>query len=112
MHQIPVRSRRRSNVLSEVRTMEFLHSDLSTVTVIGVARRADLDAYFDREIHVRHSHRRVSRCRHPVQRDAVESTGAIDNRAQGVAACHFPALGDGLDDVATGVLIVDVPTIR
>jgi putative ATP-binding cassette transporter len=42
--------------VSEARMMEFLHSDLSAVTVIGVARRAGLDAYFDREIHLRRSH--------------------------------------------------------
>jgi putative ATP-binding cassette transporter len=42
--------------VSEARMMEFLHSDLSAVTVIGVARRSGLDAYFDREINLRRSH--------------------------------------------------------
>jgi vitamin B12/bleomycin/antimicrobial peptide transport system ATP-binding/permease protein len=39
--------------VSEARMMDFLHSDLAAVTVIGVARRSGFDQYFDREINLR-----------------------------------------------------------
>jgi putative ATP-binding cassette transporter len=39
--------------VSEARMMELLRTDLAPVTVIGVARRAGLDEYFEREIDVR-----------------------------------------------------------
>ena len=41
--------------VSEARMMDFLRTDLAAVTVIGVARRSDLDRYFDREINLRRS---------------------------------------------------------
>jgi putative ATP-binding cassette transporter len=42
--------------VSEAKMMSFLRTDLAAVTVIGVARRSGLDAYFDREINLRRSH--------------------------------------------------------
>ncbi len=39
--------------VSEARMMQFLRSDLMPVTVIGVARRSGLDAYFEGEITLR-----------------------------------------------------------
>jgi vitamin B12/bleomycin/antimicrobial peptide transport system ATP-binding/permease protein len=39
--------------VSEAKMMELLRTDLARVTVIGVARRAGLDEYFEREINVR-----------------------------------------------------------
>jgi putative ATP-binding cassette transporter len=42
--------------LSEAKMMEFLRTDLASVTVIGVARRAGLDEHFEREINVRRRH--------------------------------------------------------
>jgi putative ATP-binding cassette transporter len=42
--------------LSEARMMEFLRTDLAPVTVVGVARRAGLDDYFEREIKVCRRH--------------------------------------------------------
>jgi putative ATP-binding cassette transporter len=42
--------------VSEARMMEFLRTDLASVTVIGVARRSGLDGYFDREINLRRTH--------------------------------------------------------
>jgi ABC-type uncharacterized transport system fused permease/ATPase subunit len=41
--------------VSEGKMMGFLRTDLRAVTAIGVARRSGLDAYFDREINLRHS---------------------------------------------------------
>jgi putative ATP-binding cassette transporter len=41
--------------VSEAKMMDFLRTDLAAVTVIGVARRSGLDAYFDREINLRRS---------------------------------------------------------
>jgi putative ATP-binding cassette transporter len=41
--------------VSEGKMMDFLRTDLAAVTVIGVARRAGLDQYFDREINLRRS---------------------------------------------------------
>jgi putative ATP-binding cassette transporter len=42
--------------VSEAKMMEFLHTDLAPVTVIGVARRPGLDHYFEREISLRRRH--------------------------------------------------------
>ena len=42
--------------VSEARMMEFLRTDFAAVTVIGVARRSGLDAYFERGINLRRRH--------------------------------------------------------
>jgi ABC-type uncharacterized transport system fused permease/ATPase subunit len=47
--------------VSEAKMMEFLRTDLAHVTVIGVARRSDLHAYFDREITLRITRRGTRR---------------------------------------------------
>jgi hypothetical protein len=45
---------------------------------------------------------------HAAQRDPIKSASPINDCTYGVAASDLPALGNGFDDVAASVLIVDV----